>query len=67
MTKEKVLEDISSLIQDIDKCTEDLLDGRYSHNKEKFHASELQMEKLMIAAHQELTFLYDYIKEGCEE
>lgn len=66
MTKEQVLLDIQALIQDIYKCTGEyvllLLSKEPSFEKVCYTADS--MSKLLVAAHQELSFLYDYIKEG---
>lgn len=65
MNKDKVLSDIQALIQDIDKCTGEyvlfLLSKEPSFEKVCYTADS--MSKLLVAAHQELSFLYDYIKE----
>ena len=64
MNKEKILEDIQSLIQDIDKWTGEYVSGSVLQNSNRIIIARRQLENLMVAAHQELTFLYDYIKEG---
>ena len=68
MEKKKILDEISQLIQDIDKCT-----GKYIKVKRnptadmsdlvEFWNTIEQMSRLMVEAHQELSFLYDYIKD----
>ena len=69
MERDKILKDIQALIQDIDKCTGEyvllLLSKEPSFEKVCYTADS--MSKLLVAAHQELSFLYDYIKEGGEE
>lgn len=54
---------------DKDKCTGEyvllLLSKEPSFEKVCYTADS--MSKLLVAAHQELSFLYDYIKEGGEE
>lgn len=64
MTKEKVLEDVATLMQDINNCTGDLVHGRKQGDIGLITMSRWKMESLMVQAHQELGFLYDYIKEG---
>jgi hypothetical protein len=67
MTKEQVLLDISSLIQNIDQCTGDLVEARTRRDDGDELIALHEMESLIVAAHQELSFLYDYIKEGGKE
>ena len=64
MSKEKILEDIQSLIQDITKCEVVLVKARAMNNPIGVANAQHRMESLMVASHQELSFLYDYIKEG---
>lgn len=68
MTKEQILSDISQLIQDIDKCTDDFV-GAALENKlcSEPYKHFNNLTRLMVDTHQELTFLYDYIKEGGEQ
>lgn len=62
MTKEQVLNDISSLISDIDKCTDEVIKARWeTKDKDQEGKAIGRMESLMVAAHQELSSLYDYI------
>ena len=63
-TKEEILTDIQSLIQDITKCEVVLVKARAMNNPIGVANAQHRMESLMVAAHQELSFLYDYIKEG---
>ena len=65
--KEKILSDIQSLIQDIDKWTDEYVSGTALQNSNRIIIARRQLESLMVAAHQELSFLYDYIKEGGED
>ena len=67
MTKEEVLKDIKSLIEDIDKWTGEYVSGSVLQNSNRIIAARRQLESLLVAAHQELSFLYDYIKEGDEK
>lgn len=62
MNKEQVLEDIRSLISDIDKCTADLVKAYLEKNDVEVYDKHLRMESIMLRAHQELEFLYDYIQ-----
>ena len=64
--KDKVLDDIQSLIQDITKCEVVLVKARAMNDLIGIENAHNRMESLMVAAHQELSFLYDYIKEGGE-
>ena len=62
MNKEKILSDIQSLIQDIDKCTGELVIAYKAKDWVSAESIHHDMESLMVAAHQELSFLYDCIK-----
>lgn len=65
MSKEQVLNDIISLISDIDKCTGDFVKAKL--DKELYgepYRHYSNMSRLLVAARQELIFLHDYIKEG---
>lgn len=66
MEKKKILDEISRLIQDIDKCTDRYINMKKNPNTDisEFWRTIEQMSRLMVEAHQELSFLYDYIKEG---
>lgn len=64
MERDKVLSDIKSLIQDITKCEVVLVKARAMNDLIGIENAHNRMESLMVAAHQELSFLYDYIKEG---
>lgn len=64
MTKEEILKGTSQLIRDIDKCTTDLVEARMKHDDDKVLIALHEMERLMVGAHQELDFLYDYINES---
>lgn len=66
MERDKVLSDIKSLIQDITKCEVVLVKARAMNDLIGIENAHNRMESLMVAAHQELSFLYDYIKEGGE-
>lgn len=65
MEKKKILDDISSLIKDIDKCTGDIVKGRANgiEGFADFANAHIEAERLLVLAHQEFCFLYDYIKE----
>jgi hypothetical protein len=62
MTKEQVLSDIKSLIEDIDKCTWEIVRAKKDRDTEAINSHHWKMEGLIVAAHQELSFLYDHIK-----
>jgi hypothetical protein len=61
MNKEKILEDIQSLIQDIDKCNRKFRRSSSNGNTEAFVKSLYEIERILPAVHQELSFLYDQI------
>lgn len=63
MDKRIILDDISSLIKDIGKCTCELIEARHKHDDGDEVIALSNMESLMVKAHQEFCFLYDYIKE----
>lgn len=62
MTKKEILKDIQSLIEDIDKWTGEYVSGNALQNSNRIIIARRQLESLLVAAHQELSFLYDYIK-----
>ena len=62
MTKEEILKGTSQLIRDIDMCTTDLVEARMKHDDGEVLIALHEMERLMVGVHQELGFLYDYIK-----
>ena len=66
MEKEKLLRDIMALMIDIDNCTETILYNKQKGNELGLHLAHDDMESLMASARQELSMLYNYIKEGVE-
>ena len=64
MTKEEILKDIEQLVSDIDKCTHNYVGAQMNHDEDAINESRSEMSRLLVGAHQELTFLYEYIKEG---
>ena len=67
MKKEKVLNNINTLYGDIDSCIDMLLKGRVSKDEKMEGDAYVKMEGLMVACQQELSFLYDYIKDDLIE
>ena len=68
MMKQKVLNDIKSLIDEIDKCTEEFSYGSLV-KWDDLDVTHVRMLNLLAKTYQELTFLYDHIKVlyGLEE
>ena len=64
MTKEQVLLDIQALIQEIDKNDFLMKNAVFTKDADKIKFLQFDNERLLVKAHQELSFLYDYIKEG---
>ena len=62
MTKEDVLQDIKSLIEDIDKCENELIKAKLTDDISRLIYAVSEAFRILVASHQELTFLYDYIK-----
>lgn len=65
--KDKVLSDIQALIQDINNCENELVCAKLTDDISRLTNAYCEASKLLVAAHQELSFLYDYIKEVGEE
>lgn len=61
--KELILEDIRSLISDLDACTGELIKAKLKEDDCEIENVHLRMERLLVVANQELNFLHDYIKE----
>lgn len=61
MTKEEILKDIHSLIEDIDKCENELVKAKLTDDISRLTNAYCEASRLIVAAHQELSFLYDYI------
>lgn len=64
--KDKILQSIDDLYQEIDKCITDIVKARLEHDSLAEGKALFKMESLMVGAEQELSFLYDYIKTQCE-
>lgn len=64
MTKKKVLEDISKLCEDLDNCIWDICKAAQNRNIEALNEANVDASRLIICAHQELSFLMDYIDEN---
>jgi hypothetical protein len=67
MTKNEVLKDVSSLMEKIDECTWTIISAAHDRDIEAVNAANVRMQSLMVDAHQELTFLYDYIVDNVKE
>ena len=61
MNKEKILEDIQSLIQDINKCENEISRACIERDFEAFENARDKESGLLAKARQELNFLYDQI------
>lgn len=62
MTKQEVLDDISSLYFRIDGCISALIAARLSKDDCAEADAIFEMETLLVDSQQELSFLRDYIK-----
>lgn len=64
MNREKILEDIQSLIQDIDECVNEISRTSIERDYEAFVIAKDKESYLLAQAYQKLSFLYDYITNG---
>lgn len=64
MDKIKVLADIESLYDEINKCTNDLVVEKLNDDKAALEKLYTQMESLMAKTQQQLDFLFGYIDNG---
>ena len=67
MTKQEVLQDIDKLCGDIDKWITEYVSGVSLQNSNRVIIARRMMEELLVSAHQELSFLRDYIDEKVKE
>jgi hypothetical protein len=61
MNKEKVLESTRQLVCDLDATTTHIVQARLNHDEKAEGKALFEMEGMIVAAQQQLTFLYDYI------
>ena len=64
MTKQEVLNDIDALCKQCDQVSEDIVLARLKQDDAKAAHVHWRMESLIIACHEELSFLREYIAEG---
>ena len=64
MTKQEVLADIDKLCGDIDNCTGDIVRAAKERDYEAFERANNKASGLLVSAHQELSFLRDYINDN---
>ena len=67
MTKQEVLQDIDKLCGDIDDWTGDNVAAAMNRDYEERIMLQKKASKLVVAAHQELSFLRDYINDNIKE
>ena len=67
MTKQEVLQDIDKLCGEIDDWTGDNIEAAMNRDYEERVKLQQKASKLVVAAHQELSFLRDYIEENVKE
>jgi hypothetical protein len=54
-------------IRDLDGVTTDIVSARLNHDTEAEGRALFRMEGMIVAAQQQLSFLYDYIEKGMFE
>lgn len=64
MTIQDVLKDIDALCKRCDDATDDIVLSRLSRDDAKAAHVHWRMESLIVACHQELSFLRDYIEQN---
>lgn len=67
MTKKEILKDIYAVHKDIEKCIFDIINGRVTKNEVAISNAHFHAESLLLAAQQELSFLYEYINENVKD
>ena len=67
MTKKEVLDEIEGLCNAISKCEYELVEGCINHDTDRFNKARWEQDSLMVAANQQLSFLYDYINDNVKE
>lgn len=63
MSKEEVLKDIQSLMEDIDNCENELVKAKLTDDISRLVNAYCQASKLLVQTKQELDFLYGYIED----
>lgn len=63
MEKDKVLNSIKELHDEIDATITDLVSARLAHDEQKEGRALFKMESLLVGCQQELSFLYDFFSE----
>lgn len=63
MTKQEVLDSIDKLCKQCDEVTEDIVLARLTQDDAKAAHVHWKMESMIVACHQELSFLRGYIEE----
>ena len=63
MNKEEVLKSVGKLVKDINHWTGELVVARGKRDEDGISYAHWAMESLIVAAHQELTFLANYVQE----
>lgn len=66
MDKQKVIEDIGTLVCEIDECISDIVLARLNKDAQQEGRALFKMESLMVGSMQELSFLRDYIEDNVE-
>lgn len=67
MTKQEVLQDINHLCLDLDNCIWDIVRAAQNHDTESLNKANVYASRMVICAHQELSFLREYINENIKE
>ena len=65
MTKQDVLNSIDKLCQQCDEVTGDIVLSRLKQDDARAAHVHWKMESLIVACHQELSFLREYIDNEC--
>jgi len=65
MTKQDVLSGIDKLCAEIDGAVYDLVDARVKKSDHELCIAEAKIEQLIVGAHQQLSFLREYINDNC--
>lgn len=67
MTKKEVLSSMNSLIREIDEWTIKRVKASLDKDDEAYKEAMFQLERLIIDAQQELTYLTNWIEENVKE
>lgn len=63
MTRTDLLNEIKKLNADIDKCISDLIVARGKRDMNGIASAHWRMESLMVATQQDLSVIYNFIKD----